>query len=267
MHGQPDKKVFEELYARFNRREFVHPDPLEFLYEYDDPGDREIVGLVASCLAYGRVKQILASVRKVLSRMGKPSVFVRQADAGELRTAFKGFKHRFTTGAEIAALLYGTGRLLDEYGSLERCFAAGLSASDLTTVPALSAFVDRLCKAASLKSHLVPHPSSGSACKRLHLFLRWMVRRDEVDPGGWTSVRPSRLVVPVDTHMHRICLGLGLTRRKQADVVAALEVTAAFRKIAPQDPVKYDFAITRLGIRGDADPDELLGKCVVKEVV
>jgi uncharacterized protein (TIGR02757 family) len=99
----------------------------------------------------------------------------------------------------------------------------------------------------------VPSPVGGSACKRLNLFLRWMVRQDGVDPGGWDNVPQSKLIVPVDTHMHRICLRLGLTTRKQANMATALEITEGFRALAPDDPVRYDFSLTRLGIRRDAD--------------
>lgn len=109
-----------------------------------------------------------------------------------------------------------------------------------------------------VKNYLLPDPAQGSACKRLHLYLRWMVRNDAVDPGCWRHVAPNVLVVPLDTHMHRIARALGLTRRKQADARAAAEITAAFRTIAPTDPVRYDFALTRLGIRRDTALSDFL---------
>jgi uncharacterized protein (TIGR02757 family) len=108
---------------------------------------------------------------------------------------------------------------------------------------------------------LLADPRDKSACKRLNLYLRWMVRRDDVDPGGWEGVRPAQLVVPLDVHMHRIGRALGLTQRQQADCRTALEVTEAFRKISPEDPVKYDFALTRLGIRDDTNLDAFLARC------
>ena len=118
-------------------------------------------------------------------------------------------------------------------------------------LPALSAFADALIAAADGGCpSLVPHPAKGSACKRLHLYLRWMVRRDAVDPGGWNGVPTAKLIVPLDTHMHRIGLGLGLTARRQADMRTALEVTRGFARHAPHDPVRYDFALTRLPILG-----------------
>jgi uncharacterized protein (TIGR02757 family) len=244
------REMLEELYELFNRRCFVHPDPLEFLYEYDDGRDRELVALVASSLAYGRVAQILRSVRAALDRMGPPSAFVRERTPEEIRAALRGFRHRWTTGEDVAALLVGAKRVLDEHGSLEACFVSGLHDEDDTVMPALSAFVGALTTASGAATlALLPDPARGGACKRLHLFLRWMVRRDQVDPGGWTRVPRSKLVVPLDTHLHAIARGLGLTARGQADGRTALDVTAAFRRLNPQDPVKYDFALTRVGIR------------------
>lgn len=248
-----DKAWLDGLHASLNRREYVHPDPLEFLYRYDDARDREIAGLVASSLAYGRVKQILSSVAGVLERMGpSPAGFLADAEPGALTRVFAGFRHRFTSGDDIADLLAGARGAIAEYGSLEACFSDGVSDGDSTVVPALSSFVDRLARAAGRRpASLLPLPGRGSACKRLNLFMRWMVRSDEVDPGGWTGVPTSKLVVPLDTHMHRISRALGLTCRNQADMRTALEVTDGFRRFAPEDPVKYDFAITRLGIRSD----------------
>lgn len=263
------KEALEDLYVTYNRRELVHPDPLEFLYAYDDLSDREIVALVASYLAYGRVAQILKSVRRVLERMPAPAEFVRGASPETLRSTLAGFKHRFTTGETLAALLSGARCAIERHGSLGACFGAGLSDRDETVLPALTAFVGELNSGAPCHSAKheaghkppLPSPAEGSACKRLNLFLRWMVRRDAVDPGGWDHVPPSKLIVPLDTHMLRIGRALRLTQRSQADIRTAQEVTAAFRAFAPDDPVRYDFALTRLGIRHDADLDGFLRRC------
>jgi uncharacterized protein (TIGR02757 family) len=246
--------MLEELYALYNRPQFIHPDPLEFLYDYGDVRDREIVGLVASALAYGRVAQILRSVRAVLDRIGSPAAFVAERSPAQIRRELTGFKHRWTTGRDVARLLVGAKRAIDRYGSLEACFLAGLEDDHDTVLPALSRFVGVLTSAGrATASALLPDPARGSACKRLHLFLRWMVRRDEVDPGGWHAVPPAKLVVPLDAHMHTIARALRFTRRRQADRRTALEVTAAFRRINAADPVKYDFALTRVGIRTEMD--------------
>jgi uncharacterized protein (TIGR02757 family) len=254
-----DAETFESLYRRLNRRELVHPDPLEFLYRYDAAADREIAGLISSSLAYGRVKQILRSVGEVLDRMGpSPSGFLMESSPESLRESLLGFKHRFTTGEDLARMLCGAREVVRSHGSLGACFAALVRKDDDNVVPALTAFARRILTASEGGACPLPDPGKGSACKRLHLYLRWMVRHDEVDPGGWDSVPASKLVVPLDTHMHRLSRRLGLTDRRQADLRTALEITSGFRRFRPDDPVRYDFALTRLGIRSDVDEEALL---------
>lgn len=255
--------MLERLYARLNRRRYVHPDPLEFLYGYDDPADREVVALVASSLAYGRVKQILRSVSVVLAKLGaRPARRLAETTPSRLRRGLTGFKHRFDTGEHVAALLIGAKRVIAQFGSLETCYNEGLSPADKTVLPALRAFAGRIIEAAEGEcGRLLPDPAAGSACKRLNLMLRWLVRRDDVDPGGWTCVGPEKLIVPLDTHMHKIALTMGMTGRKSADIRTALEVTASFGRISPGDPVRYDFALTRLGIRDDMELSAFLARC------
>jgi uncharacterized protein (TIGR02757 family) len=250
------KRRLDAHYRAWNRRRWVHPDPLEFLYAEEDPADQEIVGLVSSCLAYGRVSQILASARRVLGLMGigegpgsGPRAFLERTPAEGLARMLAGFTHRFTTGREMAALLAGIKRALADHGSLESLFTAGLARGDQTVLGALTRFVGELRSySGSVLPSLLPSPADGSACKRLNLFLRWMARRDAVDPGPWRAVPASKLVVPLDTHMFRIARGLGLTQRGQADLKCALEITAGFRELRPDDPVRYDFSLTRLGL-------------------
>lgn len=250
MAGRRTINIFERLYGKYNRREFVHPDPLEFLYNYSDPRDVEIAGLIASSLAYGNVKQILKSVDKVLSQMApSPFAYIKKTDASGIRKQFKGFKHRFTTGGDISFLLAGIKSAVEKYGSLEKCFMAGFKKEHETILEALSAFQNRLNLNLSL--NLLPSPCKGSACKRLNLFLRWMVRKDGVDPGIWNEVPKEKLIIPLDTHMHKISLKLGFTKRKQANMKTAVEITGAFAKYSPDDPVKYDFVLTRFGIHDE----------------
>ena len=252
------KPALDDLFARYNRREFVHPDPLEFLYNYESLEDREIVGLIASGLAYGRVNQILKSAATVLERIGSPAAFVKTTPEHAILKTFQDFKHRFTTGTELAWLLIGVKQTLNTHGSLGLCFQAGFKKEE-TMISGLSHFVQTITANASGQVNtLLPHPEKGSACKRLNLYLRWMVRKDEVDPGGWDNIPGASLIVPLDTHMHRISLALKLTNRKQADMRTAIEITQAFAIIAPHDPVRYDFCLTRLGIRSDIDIESFL---------
>ena len=256
------KAELNRLYRRYNRREYVHPDPLEFLYAYPDTRDREIVGLIASCLAYGRVAQILKSVEYVLGKKGSsPAGFIAAASDRDLRRAFAGFKHRFTTDNDLVALLSGMRGVIEKHGSLNACFTAAIAPDDETILPAMTAFVDALGAGGR---HLLPSPLGGSACKRLNLYLRWMVRSDAVDPGGWSGVSPSQLIIPLDTHMACIARGLGITRRKSANMKMAVEVTDAFRAVSRDDPVKYDFALTRFGIRTGMSTDDVIERLKAK---
>ena len=251
--------TLEELYGYYNRFEHIHPDPLEFVYLYDDKLDMELSAFIASALAYGRVRQILKSVRSVLHTMGpSPSSFLLENRPAVISRAFRSFKHRFTTGRILSDLLVALGKLIREYGSLESCFQAGFSRHDANILPALAQLVKKIEQASGrTMPTFLPSPRGGSACKRLNLFLRWMVRSDKVDPGIWQSVPASHLIVPLDTHMHRVALAMGLTSRKQADIRCAIEITAAFRSIRPDDPVRYDFALTRLGIVPGMSPTQI----------
>jgi uncharacterized protein (TIGR02757 family) len=246
------REGLDQLYRTYNYRRWVHPDPLEFLYGYQDPLDREIVGIVASSLAYGRVLQILKSVGFVLEKMGpSPKDFLAAQEEKDLLNVFRGFKHRFTTEEDLVALLLGTRRVVNRFGSLQACFRYGYDDRHDTLLPALSHFVGELSYLWNGGGNsLLPRPEKGSACKRLHLYLRWMIRRDRVDLGVWESIPPRKLIVPLDTHMHRMGVRLGFTNRCGADLSTAVEVTKGFQAICPEDPVRYDFALTRIGMSG-----------------
>ena len=137
---------------------------------------------------------------------------------------------------------------LREYGSLEALMKKSLEESR-SFPQALDLFSRELSPVQESGFPLLAAPKDGSACKRLLLYLKWMVRRDDVDPGGWTVLTPKDLLIPTDTHMHNIALQLGLTKRKQADFKTALEITNSFARVNPEDPTRYDFVLTRFGIR------------------
>jgi len=192
------KEKLEDLYHQYNRREFVPPDPLACLYDYQDLRDREIVALVASSLAYGRVTQIVKSVSHVLARMKPtPYAFLKKGSCETISQTFSDFRHRFAGGRQFSSMLLGLKKILKTYGSLNTCFVSGLDDGSDTVLEAVTAFTKALTQASpESPGHLIPSPQKGSACKRLHLFLRWMVRQDDVDPGGWHNVPPSKLIVP-----------------------------------------------------------------------
>ena len=254
-----DLKAFlDGLYYMYQRRELINPDPLYFLYGYHDIRDMEIAGLIASSLAYGRVAQIMKSVGSVLSCLtDEPYRFLVSSDKSDIVP--ESFKHRFTSGHDVNILLLNVREVLREYGSLEGFLRECLKISDGDILRGLDEFSGRLSHNKTAGSFsLITAPKDGSACKRLFLFLKWLVRSDEVDPGGWTVLRPCDLIVPVDTHMHSIGMKLGFTERKTADLRCAVEITEGFREICPEDPVKYDFVLTRFGIRAGLNINEML---------
>jgi len=247
-------RVLEDIYLRWNSREFVHPDPLEFLYAYDNLQDREIAGLTASGLAYGRVAQILGSVGTVLEALGPSPATVPEALMEE---RLAGFRHRFTSGADLARVLRGARRIQRDNGSIGGFVAEAVAEGGILEA-------QRRLAAGILgdgpPSSLLPCPTRGSCCKRLNLWFRWMVRRDSVDPGGWFGVSTSQLLIPLDTHMWKIGRRLGFTRRNSPDLKAAMEITEGFGRVNPLDPVKYDFALTRFGIRSDLALESLFSE-------
>jgi len=270
------KSLLDQLTREFDLRH-ISPDPVEIVHEYRAPEDQEVVAFVAAALAYGNVWSILRSVRRVLGVLGdSPRAAVLALNPRKALDRLSGFRHRFNSGVDVARLLLMTGRALRRHGSLGTCFAQGYRETDPNIGPALERFVahmlgakfpdlDRVEKRTGSLSRvdfLLPLPSRGSACKRLNLFLRWMVRRrDGVDFGLWPQISPAKLIIPLDTHVARISRGLGLTRRAAAGWKTACEITEALKRLDPLDPVRYDFAISRLGILGYCRRNAEAGKC------
>jgi uncharacterized protein (TIGR02757 family) len=256
------KTILDDLYASRSQAHLAN-DPLSFCRRYDTPEDREIAGLIASSFAYGNVRIILKNLETIFAGIGpSPRRFVERFEPERGLALFAGFKHRFNDARDLCALLLAARTMIDETGSIGRFFLRGhdSSAEDLTGALAefsravlamdyTSAFGSREIPAGSYFPFFFPSPASGSACKRLCMYLRWMVRPDDgIDLGIWHGVSPRQLIVPVDAHIRRIGRYLGLTRRNQADWRMAREITAALRRIDPVDPVRYDFALCHLGI-------------------
>ncbi len=241
--------TLEDLHARYHRPEFIRSDPLSFVRACRDPDEREIVGLIAASLAYGNVKTICASIQSILERLEhRPRAFLLASTGRERRQALRGFRHRWTDAIAMGSLLEGVRDAIREHGTLARAFYS-VDTSDADVRRPLAAWVRMLTPRRNPpERNLLADPEAGSACKRLFLYLRWMARRDDIDPGGWTQLSPARLKVPLDTHMFAFAHAHGMTRRASADARAVDEITGVFRRICPDDPVRYDFALTRPGI-------------------
>ncbi|NLY94841.1 MAG: TIGR02757 family protein [Myxococcales bacterium] len=265
-------ETLERLVRSTDPRARIENDPVGLVRPYARPEDREVAGLVAALLAFGSVQVIRRNVSRVLELLGpSPAEALESKDPRALSRGLRTFRHRVWTGAEVSRLLRNAARLRAEEGSIGAAFKARLERHDLALQPALAELADALRGPAPTRAmaHLVPDPRAGSACKRLHLYLRWMVRPDDGVDLGVFDAPPSVLLVPLDTHVHRIAKNLALTSRETASWAAAEEVTAVFRRFDPEDPVRFDFALCHFGIARQCPSrvdESICGACVMKRV-
>lgn len=259
LHLQSLKPVLDRLYSEFNYPDSA-ADPIQIVRRFDRPDDREVVGFVAASLAFGRVMSVIQSIERVLAIMGSsPADYVRRFDPAAECPAFATVVHRWTRGPDLVALLWVMKQMTDRSGSIEGFFADAYDPSAEDIEQALDRFSTRAL-ALDLKAayrrvpkrpgvcYFFPRPSAGSACKRMNLFLRWMVRHDALDLGVWSRVAPSKLIVPLDTHVIRVGRCLRLTRYTSPGWRMARDITESLRQLDPADPVKYDFALCHIGM-------------------
>ena len=248
------------LYQEYNREDSAS-DPVNLVRPFTDRSDREVAAFCAGALAFGRVASVLQSIGTLLRIMGpRPAAFVRGFDPRQPHPELRAMVHRWTRGEDLAALLWVIRQMLERSGSVEAFFAEGLKPEDPDVGSALDSFSTRamaldIRRAYGRLPHrpgvcyFFPRPSGGSACKRLNLFLRWMVRKDAIDPGGWSAVPASKLVVPLDTHVIRLGQCLRLTRYTSPGWRMAADITASLRRLDAEDPVRFDFSLCHLGMR------------------
>ena len=244
-------------YKAFDRAT-ISPDPLEIPHRFKNTSDIEIAAFIASVFAYGSVTQILKTLELIFEVVGKdPHNFVMEYNHKKDKKLFKNIKHRFYTGEDIAALFAGLNKIYQTYGSLNYLFLLYYFEKAENIKGALSFFsrnlTDIVIKSSESSSNgvkfMFPDPLKGSACKRQNLFLRWMIRNDELDFGLWKEIPASKLVIPVDTHIAQISKKLYLTKRENVSWKMAEEITNNLKKLDPNDPVKYDFALCHIGMR------------------
>ena len=255
------KASLDRLYDTFNHPDSAF-DPIQVVRRYPHVEDREVVAFVAAGLAFGRVASVVQSVEAVCNVLGQaPAAFVRGFDPARQGGPLRALGHRWTRGEDFVGMMWVLRRLIEDYGSLENAVAVGVDPQGADIGPALERFASA-ARAIDLRPaygrrprqpgvyYFFARPSTGSACKRLNLFLRWMVRRDGVDPGGWAAVPTRQLIVPLDTHTIRVGQCLRLTRHRTPGWNMAVEITAALRALDPEDPVRYDFALCHLSMMG-----------------
>lgn len=260
------RAAMDRAYLEYDER-YLDRDPLQFARAFSDPADREVVGFVAAALAYGNVVQIRRSIRTVLDALGPhPARALERFDAGRMARRLGAFKHRFNDARDVACLLRFVSRMRRTHGSIEAFFAPAHAPDASDVGPALTAFSERALAldhgglygdgplpARAGVRFFFSSPADGSACKRLNLFLRWMVRREGVDLGVWRAVEPRALVIPLDAHVQSIARRVRLTRYRSPGWAMAVDITKRLRRLDPLDPVKYDFALFCMGLtRQDA---------------
>ncbi len=256
------KHRLDRLYSDYDFQGRIAHDPIELPHQYSRPEDIEISGFIASCFAYGKVTLFKPVIKSLLSRMGQsPIDFLVHFNVRRQRDLFAGLYYRFNTNDDIVALLYLLSAVIKKYGSLESAFKRHYRQSDASIESGLAGIIDIFLgfdTAAVYGDDLkrkglmqfFPSPSRGSACKRMNIFLRWMIRDSDIDFGIWTGIPKNKLVIPLDVHIARISRCLGFTRRSAQDWKTAVEITEALKTMDPEDPLKYDFALCHQGIAG-----------------
>jgi uncharacterized protein (TIGR02757 family) len=273
------KRILDDL-VEIDSNIFLNTDPLELVREYERPEDAEIAAFIAAAFALGRTGPMREAIQRVLDPMGaSPHEFILRYHPSRCEALYQGFVYRFIGEKDLHLLLWWLNQIVKREGCLEGFFMKhveertpdiGLSLSSfvhailaLPTAPVL----DTLPPKGSGVRHFLADPADGSGCKRLNLFLRWVVRRGSPDLGIWRAVDPSRLIIPLDTHVARLGRRLGLTKRTSPGWAMAEEITMRLRRLDASDPVKYDFALCHVGMRHPCPSTPGLKSCVTCPVV
>ena len=251
------KAHLDGLVDRFEQPQFIIPDPISIPHGFDDPADQEVIGLFAALLAWGQRKTMLRKLEDLCERMRyRPNRFIRGFDETHDGPRLDGFKHRTFQPIDALWMCKILKTVLAQHGSLEALFVHHLPADAEHIGPGLQGFSDTLLTILPetplrLRKHLA-RPDTGSACKRLCMYLRWMVRPGPVDLGLWSQVRPAQLLLPLDVHSGRQARAVGLLTRSSNDWKAVLELTRQCRTLSPEDPARYDYAFFGVGSVGES---------------
>lgn len=249
------KALLDEMVFKFNQPGFIAKDPISIPHQFERKQDIEIAGFFAAILAWGQRKTILSKCNELMERMdSSPYDFILNHQDTDLDHLL-GFKHRTFNEIDLLCFVRFLQQHYLSHNSLENAFLIGHEIGDFSMETALKNFREYFVSQPSFVSRTGKHiatPARNSACKRLNMFLRWMVRQDDqgVDFGLWQSIKASDLICPFDVHVARVARALNLVTRKPSDWQAAMELTEQLRVFDPQDPIKYDFALFGMGVEG-----------------
>lgn len=247
--AQQVREALESAYYEFNRKEFLRTDPVRCLHRYSEPKDQEVVGLLASAFAYGSAKVFCPRLDKLFALLGAhPYQSIRGSSLEALLPELPSY--RFFRSEDVMQMLKSLRAFFDLHSSLGDFFEKTWQKDLLFGLAQLREALYRASPPSAPSygmKYWLPSPSQGSA-KRLHLFMRWMVRKDDIDLGIWNFVERKNLLIPLDTHLHSISRRFKFTTRKTADLRAVLEITEALKVFDPEDPIRFDFALCRIGM-------------------
>lgn len=251
MNKKDLKEYLDQLYFIFKAKH-SSKDPVWILHEFTDSKDIEIAGLITSSYAYGQVDQINIFIRKFLKKINyKVFEFTSNYSEHKDKKYLEDLNYRFNTPDDLSLFFKNINNVLNEYGSLQNLFMEKYDQEDENILNALENFTEKLnsySEQGTYHKYLIPLAKNRSTCKRLNLFLRWMVRKDEIDFGLWDKVDKAKLLMPVDTHVYKVSRKLKMVKRNTCDMKFAIELTNKLRKLDPEDPVRYDFAICHAGM-------------------
>jgi len=247
------KNFLDSKIRFYNRPSFISSDPISIPHQFSKKQDIEIAGFFAATLAWGNRTTIINSCSKLIKRMDdSPHAFILHHHEKDLK-CFEDFKHRTFNSTDLLYFIHFFRNFYSENDSLENAFSRFITSKDENIEKALIGFHNLFFSLEDFPLRTIKHvstPEKNSTCKRLNMFLRWMVRKDKagVDFGIWKKIKPSQLICPCDVHVLRVARNLKLVRGRQNNWKTALELTSKLREFDRDDPVKYDFALFGLGV-------------------
>lgn len=245
------KLYLDELVKKYETKDFIKDDPIQFPHRFSQKDDIEIAGFLASIFAYGK-RELFIKKLNILFEIMNNSPHNYILNFTREKRELENFDYRFSIGIDLEQIILILKQLYTSGESLESLFKYGWEQSqNIQTMQQI--VVDYFYARITLPIsngffHLLPNPSKNSACKRINMFLRWMVRDGQVDLGVWKFLPKSELLIPLDTHVAKISREINLLERKQNDYNAVIELTNKLKEFSPEDPTKYDFAMFGFGV-------------------